>query len=160
MDLGAYEGRKLFTLEQANATLPLVRAIVRDLVQLSEEVAERRERLAHLTSGRSASQQDVYSEELTQIQDELEKDAQRLGDFVAELVELGVEPKDPLLGLVDFPSLMDGRVVYLCWKHGEPEVLFWHELEAGLRGRQPLTAGSAADGGSNLAGLGDGPGSS
>ena len=46
--------------------------------------------------------------------------------------------------------MMDGRVVYLCWKLGEPEILFWHEIDGGFRNRQPLTAGSIADGGGEL----------
>jgi hypothetical protein len=49
-------------------------------------------------------------------------------------------------GLVDFPSLMDGRIVYLCWRLGEPEVLHWHELKSGFAGRQSLTAGSLSEG--------------
>ena len=140
----AYEPRKLFTVEQANAALPLVRAITQDLVQLSREVIERRERLALLTSGRSGSARDLYSEELLQIEDELEKDGQRLQGYVQELIELGVEPKSGPDGLVDFPSMMDGRVVLLCWKLGESEVLHWHELDAGFQGRQPLTADSVS----------------
>lgn len=138
----AYEPRKLFTVEQANAALPLVRAITQDLVALSREVIERRERLALLSSGRPNSQRDLYSEELRQIEDELDKDSQKLQDYVHELTELGVEPKSGPDGLVDFPSMMDGRVVFLCWKLGESEVLHWHELDAGFRGRQPLTADS------------------
>jgi len=43
-------------------------------------------------------------------------------------------------GLVDFPALVDGKEVYLCWKLGEPEVLFWHDMDAGFAGRQSLTA--------------------
>ena len=58
--------------------------------------------------------------------------------------DLGVEPKNAVEGLVDFPSIMDDRVVYLCWKLDEPEVLYWHEVDAGFAGRQPLTASSGA----------------
>jgi hypothetical protein len=64
---------------------------------------------------------------------------------------LGVEPKGGD-GLVDFPALWDGRLVYLCWKLGEPEVLYWHEIDAGFAGRQPLTADSVGTGGSDNAG--------
>ncbi len=131
--------QKLFTLEQANATLPLVRAIVKDLVALSREVSERRERLAHLLRGRrELPANDPYSDELVQIHGELEKDGRRLQDYVRELRELGAEPKDGLAGLVDFPAMIDGRVVYLCWKLDEPQIGFWHELDAGFPGRQPL----------------------
>jgi hypothetical protein len=146
MSTADYRPTKVFTVEQANAVLPLVRAITTDLVELSREVIERRQRLALLTAGRQNTPRDPYSEELSQIEEELDKDQTRLQGFVQELRELGVEPKSAE-GLVDFPSQMDGRLVYLCWKLGEPEVLHWHDLDAGFGGRQPLTAGChAADG--------------
>jgi hypothetical protein len=135
-----YRPRKLFTVEQANAVLPLVRAITTDLVRLSREVIERRERLALLASPRASAVKDPYAEELAQIEEELEKDGQQLQAYVEELRALGVEPKSGPEGLVDFPSLLDDRVVYLCWKLGEPEVVHWHELDAGFLGRQSLTA--------------------
>ncbi|HVU90463.1 MAG TPA: DUF2203 domain-containing protein [Pirellulales bacterium] len=141
-----FEGRKIFTVESANASLPLVRAIVNDLAQLSREVVERRERLALLLAGRERSPQDAYGEELSQIEEELEKDSRRLQEYVEELQALGVEPKNGPDGLVDFPATHEGRPIYLCWKLGEPEVLHWHELDAGFRGRQPLTAGASVGG--------------
>jgi hypothetical protein len=136
-----YRPAKLFTIEEANQSLPLVRAITSDLVQLCNEVVERRQRLAMLTAGRERESGNPYSDELTAVEAELEKDAERLRGYVEELIELGVEPKSAMDGLVDFPSLMDGRVVYLCWKLGEPEVMHWHELDAGFAGRQGLAAG-------------------
>jgi hypothetical protein len=98
-----------------------------------------------LRDGRPTGRQGVYDEELTQIEEELEKDRRRLQGFVEELLELGVEPKSGPDGLIDFPAEQDGRLVYLCWKLGEEEVLYWHEIDAGFRGRQPLVAGSLAD---------------
>lgn len=138
-----YQPRRLFTVEQANAALPLVRAIAQDLADLSSEVIERRQRIAHLRGGRNANSDDPYSSELAQIEEELERDGERLEDYVEELRELGVEPKYGPEGLVDFPALIEGRVVFLCWKIGEPEITCWHEIDAGFRGRQPLVAGSA-----------------
>lgn len=129
---------KSFTVHEANAMLPLVRAIVSDLASLSQEVSERRERLSLLLGGRQGDSHDPYHEELVQIEEELENDSRRLQEYVGELRQLGVEPKAS--GLVDFPAVLDGRKVYLCWQLGEPEVLYWHELDAGFRGRQPLTA--------------------
>jgi hypothetical protein len=128
---------------EANAALPLVRAIVRDLVEASREVVERHERLSYLIGGRSRNKQDPYREELAQIEDELEKDGRQLQEYVDELRQLGVEPKSATQGLVDFPSILDGRLVYLCWKLGESEVSHWHELEAGFAGRQPLATAIA-----------------
>ena len=62
-----------------------------------------------------------------------------LAGRVGQLEELGVQLKDYERGLVDFPTLRDGRVVLLCWQMGEgDEVRWWHDLEAGFAGRQPL----------------------
>lgn len=143
MPVEAYKPNKLFTVEAANAMLPLVRAITTDLARLSREVIDRRQRLDHLTFGRDMASGDPYDDELTQIEEELEKDGLQLQGYVAELRQLGVEPKSGPEGLVDFPCVMDGRLVFLCWKLGESEVLYWHDLEAGFSGRQPLTAGVA-----------------
>lgn len=131
---------KIFTLEQARAMLPLVSAITRDLSSLSRDVIERRERLSFLLTGRSHDASDPYRQELIQIEEELERDAGRLREYVEELERLGVEPKNGPEGLVDFRCLMDGRVVYLCWKLGEPTIQYWHELDAGFAGRQLLPA--------------------
>jgi hypothetical protein len=133
---------RLFTVEDANRMLPLVRAIARDWVELTDSVVERRERISRLTAGRNLSADDPYGQELRHSEAELEKDLKRLRGYVEELRQLGVEAKQG--GLIDFPSMIDGRIVYLCWQPTEPEILYWHELDAGYAGRQPLTAGAAA----------------
>lgn len=142
-----YKPTKVFTVEEANAHLPLVRAIVSDMVKLSCDLFDRRERLNQLQGRRPDGSNDVYQEELAQIEQDLERDMERLQCYIDELVELGIEPKGARDGLVDFPAMLDGKLVYLCWKLDEPEVLFWHGLEAGFAGRQPLTAGSIAGSG-------------
>ena len=129
---------KTFTLEEANRTLPLVRAIAKDLSDLSRELIDRQQRLDLLRGDREHNREDPYLDELAQVETQLEQDAKRLEEYVEELRELGVEPKNAPQGLVDFPSMMEGRLVYLCWKLDEPEVLYWHEVDAGFAGRQPL----------------------
>jgi hypothetical protein len=63
----------------------------------------------------------------------------QIGKLTTEIGELGVQMKDYSRGLIDFPSWRDGRVVLLCWQLGEPdEIEWWHEVEAGFAGRQPL----------------------
>lgn len=145
---------KQFTIEQANAMLPLVRAITDDLVTLAREVTERRQRLSLLTAGRQLESKDPYASELAAVEEDLQRDMVRMQGYVRELEALGVEPKGALEGLIDFPAVFEGRPVYLCWKLGEPEVLFWHERDAGFVGRQPLTAGAASDGDSEHQQLG------
>lgn len=138
MSENAHGFRRLFTVEEANARLPLVRAITRDLSGLARDLVDRRQRLDSLLAGRKLSATDVYSDELADMYKSIERDSRRLEEFVLELQSLGVEAKGAVDGLVDFPAIIDGRVVYLCWKLGEPELLHWHEVDAGFAGRQPL----------------------
>ena len=133
--------KKYFTPQSANQTLPLVKAIVKDIVTLYAEVRDRQERLDSLRKRPGFHQSDsesVYSEEVLQVEQELDKDIAQLQEYVKELGDLGVELKDPVVGLVDFPALIDHREVYLCWELGEKEIAFWHELNAGYQGRQSL----------------------
>jgi|TARA_B100000530_G_C15909621_1_gene468816 hypothetical protein len=132
---------KLFTIEEANKALPLVRLITQDLAELSGEVFQRQQRLSRLASGREITGDDPYSEELMLVQEQLDVQMQRLNELIDELRELGAEPKNGPGGridLVDFPSDMDGRMVYLCWQLGEANVSHWHELDTGFAGRQVL----------------------
>jgi hypothetical protein len=141
--------KRFFTVAEANQTLPLVRAIVGDIVALYRDVDERRRRLAEIREARGSRtgrETTAYSEEVERIEEDLEKDIERLRGFVEELEELGVELKDPESGLIDFRSHRHGREVYLCWRHGEDDVAHWHDLDAGFAGRQPLDETGSASG--------------
>lgn len=137
-------------MDQANAMLPLVRAIVRDWSALAREVIERHERLSDLSRGDKPAADDplekhdyatdYYTAELRQMRAELATDTERLTEYVVELRKLGVEPGDAPLGIVDFPSLHEDRPIRLCWKYDEPAVQFWHDPAAGFAGRKPLPA--------------------
>ncbi|MBI5758914.1 MAG: DUF2203 domain-containing protein [Planctomycetales bacterium] len=130
-----------FTVEKANQALPLVRSIVSDIVKQFQEVNDRKQRLDRIRESRGSggrSAHPMYDDELRQVEDELEADISRLQEFVEELDRIGVELKDVNRGLVDFPAMMDGHEVYLCWHLGEDKVGFWHELDAGFGGRQAL----------------------
>jgi hypothetical protein len=135
--------KKYFTPAEANATLPLVRVIVRDIMDLAQELRDRQDRLARVQPPEKGVILDAHREELQQAQNGFERDQERLLEYVQELKDLGVELKDFFTGLVDFPCRMDDREVYLCWRYGEPEVAYWHELDKGFAGRQKLRLGAA-----------------
>lgn len=136
-------GRKYYTVDEANATLPLLRSILRDVTVLAIEVRDRYEHLARIRPADEKSAMSAYEEEQHGMQAELLRARDRMQEYMGELKGLGIDLKDPYVGLVDFPCWMDNREVYLCWKLGEPEVAHWHELDAGFAGRQPLLAGVA-----------------
>jgi hypothetical protein len=136
-------GKKYYSVAEANATLPLLRAILRDITNLARDLHERHERLARLQQPGRGAPADAYREEVEQIQADFERDQERMHEYEQEIKGLGIELKDYFTGLVDFPCWMDNREVYLCWRLGEPEVAHWHELEAGFAGRRKLMAADA-----------------
>jgi hypothetical protein len=127
--------KKYFTAEEANRMLPLVRAIVQDIVVLYESLRERHGQLQELNEETVPL---ARREELEGLRDQFDEDEERLRDYVEELRRLGVEFKGFDLGLVDFPCWRDGREVYLCWKLGEAAVEHWHEVADGFTGRQKV----------------------
>ncbi len=116
--------------------LPLVRAIVSDIMSVTRDLRERRERW-DLLERQGAD--DPYLDEIRDMQQTLEEQRSRCQQ---ELEELQVELKDPLHGRVDFRAAIQGRDVYLCWQYGEAEIEHWHELDTGFAGRLPLFAAS------------------
>jgi hypothetical protein len=125
---------KQFTVEQANATLPLVKRIVEDIVAQHRLWHEKLLEIDLVAASGRASD--------AELADRLGREAQAIAreieSFRRELVALGIQLKDARLGLIDFASTMGERPIQLCWRLGEPEVQFWHEPDAGFAGRQPL----------------------
>ena len=124
---------KLFTVDEANALLPAVREILRKLQNsrrtLSRYNAEARKAAEQSDQGGGGIGAGLLYARL------LTKFAAQMSD----LEGLGVQLKDFERGLVDFPSLRDGRVVLLCWQLGEGDTLeWWHDIDAGFAGRTPL----------------------
>lgn len=131
----AIEPARLFTIEQANRMLPLVRRIVEDIVQ---DYARWREQVGVLEVVAAGRRGDSPPDEAEKVEQDTQRLAGDIERYVAELRELGVDFKGFEQGLVDFPAEIDGRRVYLCWKLGEDAVEHWHEVDAGYAGRQRL----------------------
>jgi hypothetical protein len=124
---------KLFTVEEANELLPSVRQILQKIKRSRRRLSayQREARLAAEGAEQGGGGMKggvLYAKILT--------------NFTAELVELesmGVQLKDFERGLIDFPSLREGRVVLLCWQLGEGDKLeWWHDMDAGFGGRTRL----------------------
>ena len=145
MSSDAYVPKKLFTVRQANRMLPLVSRIASDVVSSYGRLVESYHRFREVWPEEEVALEQGRLDELRTLRDDMEQAKQVVAEYARELDELGVVLNGEAEGLVDFPALLDGRVVFLCWKLGEPEVAHWHEIEAGFRGRRPLSAIDASD---------------
>jgi hypothetical protein len=127
---------QLFTVDQANRTLPLVRRIVEDVVR---EHRSRGEKIVERDLLATAAGVESSAERLSGLDREIQAIGREIEGFERELRALGIQLKDPRIGLVDFPSHLDGRRVLLCWHLGESSVQFWHDENSGFAGRRPLS---------------------
>jgi hypothetical protein len=119
-----------FTVEQANEALESVRPLLQRLRDARDLLTDE-EAHAALTD---AAPTNGGGESGTQV-GEAFLEVRRL---LLALQEAGLVVRDIERGLIDFPAILDGREVYLCWELGEEEVAYWHDLEGGFGGREPL----------------------
>jgi len=124
---------RYFTLQEANETLELIRPLMDEVQEIRQKILDKQpeawpaiEKAAGNGGNRSSSS--------------MVQDFEKLEALIHHIQETDVVIKDINLGLLDFPALKDGREVYLCWQYGEGEIAFWHEVEAGFAGRQPINS--------------------
>jgi hypothetical protein len=121
---------RLFSREEANLLLPVLRPLLERAREVSAVLGDRgrQRRLRSVTVGNGGGE----------AAREMMAEGDELGRVVAEIAEMGVVVRDPSTGLVDFPAERDGEPVYLCWRLGEEEVGHWHDRDSGFGGRTPL----------------------
>jgi len=122
---------RYFTLEEANRALELIRPLVASMLELSKAILQRQpelEPVLHKAAGNGGGLAASLAA----------RDFEQLQQVMRRIEELGAEIKDVNTGLLDFRSIRDGREVYLCWRYGEGEIAYWHDLDAGFAGRQPV----------------------
>jgi hypothetical protein len=129
---------RIFTLDEATAMLPQVEAELLAMQACKRQVDSLREEIQRVV-GPTAGNGHVRDEDtLAQKRREAERLVEEINDRLARINGWGIELKGLDEGLVDFPSERGGRTVYLCWKLGETGIGWWHEVDAGFAGRQPL----------------------
>ena len=130
------ERRRLFTLDEAIEILPVVRRIMEEMKLAKDELDRARtvlDAVLLLTSGNGHPREDVEKARA-----DIERTGVELQTRMSELDGLGAELKGIDEGLVDFPCVRDGRIVYLCWRFPEETISWWHEIDTGFGGRQPI----------------------
>jgi hypothetical protein len=129
---------KLFTLDEADRTLPLVQRIVQDLTAEYPAWRAAVARFELLTGGARADWGETG--ELLAAREAIAAHAERINRYLQELEAVGCVFKGFEAGLVDFYSLRDDRPVFLCWRLGEERISHWHDIDSGVAGRQPIDA--------------------
>lgn len=128
-----------FTLNEAQDLLPVLEGLLRTAIEGKQqiEIVDREfQELAHrvfLNGGTS-----VNIVKLASRKAEREKTVQRVKDAVTEIHATGVQVKDLEIGLLDFPCVVDGETILLCWKMGETKIAHWHAMSEGFAGRKPI----------------------
>ena len=130
---------KTFTLNEAQTLLPVLEALLKRARAAGKRAAELGFEMQQLSQRIFLSGgMHVNVQQAARRRAERDKAMKEASDTVAEIDEIGVQVKDLEQGLLDFPSLMDGQTVLLCWKLGEKEIGYWHTQEDGYAGRMPL----------------------
>jgi hypothetical protein len=122
-----------YDIDAANARLTELRPLLAALREARDEVAAGQLRLAQLQTA-----DDADPALLAREQEGLTVTVRSMEQAVLQIDAWGVALRDIGSGLVDFPALANGRPIWLCWKLGEDDIAYWHELKAGVAGRKPL----------------------
>ena len=132
---------KTFTLSEAQTLLPVLEALLRKAQAAGSRAGELESEMQQLTQRIFLSGgMHVNVVQAARRRAQREKALQEARDTLVEIDEIGVQVKDLENGLLDFPCVMEGQTVLLCWKLGEKEIGFWHTTEEGFAGRKPLDA--------------------
>jgi hypothetical protein len=123
--------QRYFTLQEARQTLETVRPLMDEVQTIRQNILERQPEIWPAIERSAGNGGNPALSKLVW-------DFERLDNLLHRIQALGVLVKDLGTGLLDFPALKDGQEIYLCWKYGEADIQFWHEIEAGYEGRQKI----------------------
>jgi hypothetical protein len=130
---------RTFTLDEAQSLLPVLESLLRTTIsskKLTEEIDGEMQALSQRIFINGGTHVDVIA--TAQRKAQRAKAEQRAKDSFAEIDAIGVQVKDLDIGLLDFPCEVDGEIVLLCWKMGEPSITHWHTTTSGFAGRKPI----------------------
>jgi hypothetical protein len=131
---------RTFTLNEAQQLLPVLKSLIQRALESKQRIEEIDSEFQKVNS-RVMMHGGVLLDiaPLARLRAEREKAAQTVNDSLSEITAAGVQVKDLDIGLLDFPCVVEGRVVLLCWKLGEEGITHWHGVDEGFAGRKPIT---------------------
>lgn len=132
------ESMKLFTVKEAEQLLPKITQWMRDIQRMKSEIERQETEIDALELIAEPGKDDRSNQELAAKIKVYQAAIEQVDERIDEVLRLGCVIKDIDVGLIDFYSRYQDRVVYLCWKVGEAHIGYWHELGQGYRSRQAL----------------------
>jgi len=126
----------LFTVEEANELLPEIRTILDEFKDRKKIFFELKEEVFELT--KIVDSEEYRSEELSNKERILMATSKEIENLFEEIAKFGCVVKDIDNGLVDFISIFQGKKVFLCWKQGEDNVSWYHDMQTGFAGRKKI----------------------
>ncbi len=132
------EKQNYFTVDEANRKIPWLEAQLQAIDSLGKNIERLKLDLDNLLRKSSSNGHGNTNQDVANNRKETDAAVDRLRDLAQEISSSGIILRDPERGLVDFPMLWEDREVYLCWVLGESSIQFWHEIDTGFAGRQPL----------------------
>ncbi len=136
---------KRFSLDEANAMLPLVRSIVSDIREVFRTVIGRRTDLHRLLRKGARTAGQLYDDEVAESRADLQEEYDQIWRFREELESLGVFLRQPEDGWIEFPASLVGREAYFSWRLGEAQIEFWREADAPWSSRKALLSIDSKD---------------
>jgi hypothetical protein len=127
-----------FTVEEANAAVAELRPVVERMVEHGQKLAEAQRSQVELVTRIAGNGGDMQPSDLRELAETIQNEADAIAACAEEINAAGAQIKSLEEGLLDFPSRRDGELVLLCWKLGEDEIRYWHDLDEGFAGRRPL----------------------
>lgn len=125
---------RTYTIEEANALVPEVRAVLLQIAVEQRRLAQAHEEMHRRLEGDGDP---VALAEAGRHEAEMAEIAEGIRTLQAHLEARGIQLRDLEMGLVDFPAERDGRRVWLCWRLSDPRVAFWHGTDEGYATRRP-----------------------
>jgi hypothetical protein len=126
-------GKRYFSIEQANLVISVIRPVIARILEIRQDILDKQPEVWPVVSKTAGNGGSKAASLIVQ-------EFARLDELVNQVQASGAILKDINLGLVDFLSIDKDREIFLCWQYGEEDLAFWHEIEAGFNGRQPISS--------------------
>ena len=130
---------RFYDIDEANATLSELESIATVLADQRAELVRQRDHALARSPGTGDDVEPLSDDELRTLRLRMQGLVDQMAAGVARIDQLGLSLRDIESGLVDFPALVSGRQVWLCWRRGEAQIGWWHDLDTGFSGRRPLS---------------------